>query len=50
MAGTLLSRDDKDPTVLIEGEALLRFMYKYGLLEEGQKQLDQVLILPPRAS
>lgn len=47
-ARTLLTRDDKDPTRLFEGEALLRRMYKYGLLEEGQNKLDYVLALSPQ--
>ena len=46
-ARVLLTRDDKDPTRLFEGEALLRRMYKYGLLEEGQTKLDFVLALNP---
>ena len=39
--------DDTDPKRLFEGEALLRRMYKYGLLEEGQNKLDFVLALNP---
>ena len=43
-----MTRDDKDPKRLFEGEALLRRMYKYGLLEEGQNKLDYVLALSPQ--
>ncbi len=32
---------------MFEGQALMRRMYKYGLLEEGQDQLDYVLALLP---
>lgn len=46
-ARTLLTLDDKDTKRLFEGEALLRRMYRYGLLEEGQDQLDYVLALLP---
>ena len=46
-ARTLLTLDDKDTKRLFEGEALLRRMYKYGLLEEGQNKLDYVLALTP---
>ena len=40
--------DDTDTQRLFEGEALLRRMYKYGLLEEGQNKLDYVLALSPQ--
>jgi small subunit ribosomal protein S9e len=46
-ARTLLTLDDKDTKRLFEGEALMRRMYRYGLLEEGQNQLDYVLALLP---
>jgi small subunit ribosomal protein S9e len=46
-ARTLLTLDDKDVKRLFEGEALMRRMYRYGLLEEGQNQLDYVLALLP---
>ena len=46
-ARTLLTLDDKEVKRLFEGEALLRRMYKYGLLEEGQNKLDYVLALTP---
>ena len=32
---------------MFEGQALMRRMYKYGVLEEGQDQLDYVLALVP---
>ena len=48
-ARTLLTLDDKETKRLFEGEALLRRMYKYGLLEEGQNKLDYVLALTPQA-
>ena len=38
-ARTLLTMDETDPKRLFEGEALLRRMYKYGLLNEGQTKL-----------
>ena len=47
-ARTLLTMDETDPKRLFEGEALLRRMYKYGLLEESQNKLDYVLALTPQ--
>jgi small subunit ribosomal protein S9e len=46
-ARVLLTLDPKDPKRLFEGEALMRRMYKYGLLEESQDKLDYVLALSP---
>lgn len=46
-ARTLLTLDEKDTKRLFEGQALMRRMYKYGLLEEGEDQLDYVLALLP---
>lgn len=40
--------DDTDTKRLFEGEALLRRMYKYGLLDESQNKLDYVLALTPQ--
>ena len=40
--------DDTDPKRIFEGEALLRRMYKYGLLDESQNKLDYVLALTPQ--
>lgn len=47
-ARTLLTLDDKDTKRLFEGTALMRRMYKYGLLEETQDKLDYVLALLPQ--
>ena len=48
-ARSLLTLDDKETRRLFEGDALLRRMYKYGLLEESQNKLDYVLALTPQA-
>ena len=37
----------QDTKRLFEGEALMRRMYKFGLLEESQNKLDYVLALMP---
>ena len=42
-----LSDHLQDTKRLFEGEALMRRMYKYGLLEESQNKLDYVLALMP---
>ena len=47
-ARTLLTKDETDPKRIFEGEALLRRMYKYGLLDESQNKLDYVLALTPQ--
>merc|ERR1712130_343146 len=47
-ARNLLTMDDTDPKRIFEGEALLRRMYKYGLLDESQNKLDYVLALTPQ--
>jgi small subunit ribosomal protein S9e len=47
-ARTLLTLEDKDPKRLFEGRALMRRMYKYGLLDETQDKLDYVLALSPQ--
>ncbi|KAJ6792996.1 uncharacterized protein M6B38_254595 [Iris pallida] len=46
-ARELLTLDEKNPKRIFEGEALLRRMYRYGLLDEtqGQGKLDYVLAL-----
>ncbi|KAG0469780.1 hypothetical protein HPP92_015875 [Vanilla planifolia] len=44
-ARELLTLDEKNPRRIFEGEALLRRMFRYGLLEEGQNKLDYVLAL-----
>jgi small subunit ribosomal protein S9e len=46
-ARTLLTEDEGSTKRLFEGEALLRRMYKYGLLDETQNKLDYVLALTP---
>jgi small subunit ribosomal protein S9e len=47
-ARNLLTMDDTDAKRIFEGEALLRRMYKYGLLDESQNKLDYVLALTPQ--
>jgi len=44
-ARQLLTLDERDPRRIFEGEALLRRMHKYGLLDEEQSKLDYVLSL-----
>ncbi|ONK56695.1 uncharacterized protein A4U43_C10F11750 [Asparagus officinalis] len=44
-ARQLLTLDERDPRRIFEGEALLRRMHKYGLLDEEQNKLDYVLAL-----
>lgn len=44
-ARTLLTLDPKDPKRVFEGEALLRRMSRYGLLNEDELELDFVLQL-----
>ncbi|PHT48140.1 40S ribosomal protein S9 [Capsicum baccatum] len=44
-ARMLLTLDEKDPRRIFEGEALLRRMNRYGLLDESQNKLDYVLAL-----
>jgi small subunit ribosomal protein S9e len=46
-ARTLLTLDDDDAQRIFEGQALMRRMYKYGLLNETQDKLDYVLALQP---
>lgn len=47
-ARTLLMLDEKDPKRIFEGRALLRRVYRYGLLSETQDKLDYVLALTPQ--
>lgn len=47
-ARVLLTLDDKDPKRIFEGQALMRRMYKYGLLQPEQDKLDYVLALSPQ--
>jgi len=44
-ARTLLQHDEKDPKRIFEGQALMRRLYKYGLLNESQDKLDYSLAL-----
>merc|ERR1711976_639153 len=44
-ARTLLTLPEKDPRRIFQGNALLRRMIQYGLLDEGKRQLDYVLAL-----
>ncbi|KAL8117149.1 hypothetical protein AgCh_015161 [Apium graveolens] len=44
-ARNLLTLEEKDPRRIFEGEALLRRMNRYGLLDESQNKLDYVLAL-----
>eukprot|EP00850_Spirogloea_muscicola_P010094 SM000058S18524 [mRNA] locus=s58:375010:376326:- [translate_table: standard] len=44
-ARELLTLDEKNPRRIFEGEALLRRMVRYGLLDETQTKLDYVLAL-----
>merc|ERR1712113_118347 len=46
-ARVLLTLDEKVPKRIFEGEALMRRMYRYGLLDETQNRLDYVLALTP---
>ncbi|KAF5838120.1 ribosomal protein S9 component of cytosolic 80S ribosome and 40S small subunit [Dunaliella salina] len=46
-ARTLLQHDEKDPKRIFEGQALMRRLYKYGLLNESQDKLDFALALRP---
>merc|ERR1719484_88081 len=44
-ARNLLTKDDKDPSRIFEGQALLRRMIRYGILDEEKQRLDYVLSL-----
>merc|ERR1719171_1667441 len=44
-ARTLLTKDEKDPSRIFEGQALLRRMTRYGILDEDKQRLDYVLSL-----
>merc|ERR1712216_456790 len=46
-ARVLLTLDEKDPKRIFGGEAIMRRMYRYGLLDETQDKLDHVLALGP---
>jgi small subunit ribosomal protein S9e len=42
-ARELLTLDENDPRRLFEGSALMKRMYKYGLLNENENKLDYIL-------
>merc|ERR1712046_174781 len=44
-ARTLLTKDEKDPSRIFEGEALMRRLRRYGILDEDKQRLDYVLSL-----
>ncbi|KAJ1401634.1 Ribosomal protein S4/S9, N-terminal [Sesbania bispinosa] len=44
-ARSLLTLDEKNPRRIFEGEALLRRMFRHGLIDETQNKLDYVLAL-----
>lgn len=46
-ARVLLTLDERDPKRIFEGEAIMRRMRNYGLLDETQDKLDYVLALGP---
>ena len=46
-ARVLLTLDEKDPKRIFEGEAIMRRMRNYGLLDETQDKLDYGLALGP---
>merc|ERR1711924_590814 len=44
-ARTLLTKDEKDPSRIFEGQAPMRRMIRYGILDEDKQRLDYVLSL-----
>merc|ERR1712070_1018823 len=44
-ARTLLTKDEKDPIRIFQGQALMRRMIRYGILDEDKQRLDYVLAL-----
>merc|ERR1712167_85602 len=45
VARQLLTLDEKDPRRIFEGQALMRRMIRYGILDEDKQRLDYVLAL-----
>merc|ERR1711935_302786 len=45
VARNLLTMDEKDPRRIFEGQALMRRMIRYGILDEDKQRLDYVLAL-----
>lgn len=46
-ARTLLTLEEKDARRVFQGNALMRRMFRYGLLDDSQDALDYVLALQP---
>merc|ERR1711924_228907 len=44
-ARVLLTKDEKDPSRIFEGQVLMRRMIRYGILDEDKQRLDYVLSL-----
>merc|ERR1712146_364455 len=44
-ARVLLTKDERDPQRIFEGQALMRRMIRYGILDEDKQRLDYVLSL-----
>merc|ERR1719172_404610 len=44
-ARVLLTKDEKDPVRIFQGQALMRRMIRYGILDEDKQRLDYVLSL-----
>jgi len=42
-ARELLTLDSKDPKRIFEGSALMKRMFRFGLLNEGENKLDYIL-------
>merc|ERR1712159_232720 len=45
VARNLLTMDEKDPRRIFQGQALMRRMIRYGILDEDKQRLDYVLAL-----